>query len=73
MKINSEIARQIKEQNSPEYILWANGSEITESELVEQFNISLVEGEVVLHHVTEDFYIMNICFEDIEILEELSR
>jgi len=57
MKINSEVAKDIKgtiENN--DYLLWADGSEITENELQNDF---LLEGNN-LKHKRDDFRIDDI-------------
>jgi hypothetical protein len=60
-KINSEVAKDIKgtiENN--DYIVWADGSEITENELMNEFILEESRMRNHLKHKREDFRIDDI-------------
>jgi hypothetical protein len=58
--IDMVTAREIKNLNI-EYLLWADGSEITETEIMHQFRIvEYADFSVNLKHKKDDFVIENI-------------
>ena len=58
--INLEMAKNLKEENS-EYLIWADGTEITEQELTE-FMLTYTMECINLEHKTKDFRIEDIIY-----------
>lgn len=59
--INSEKAQEIKTNNS-EYVVWADGSEITVEDIENNFRVTEYEGSINLEHKQDDFRIEDIIF-----------
>ncbi len=60
-RINYMIARKIIKENPPEYIVWADNTQISLHDLIHEFFLVYYEdGSANLHCIMEDYIIENI-------------
>lgn len=65
-KINNKIAEKLLVAPNREYMVWENGSEISKSELINEFHLTQYDdGQINVEHNTEDFRIENVEFDDV--------